>query len=112
MVAAAQGDLQSLVDVLAPDLVLLTDGGGVKRAALRPMEGADKIMRFLLAVYEEASSFEFIMVNGAPALRLELDGETEAVATFTVEAGLVTHIYIVRNPHKLQGLTHAVALTR
>lgn len=112
MIAAAQGDLQSLVDVLAPDLVLLTDGGGVKRAALRPMKGADKIVRFLLAVYEEASSLELIRVNGAAAVRLELDGETEAVATFTVEAGLVTHIYIVRNPHKLHGLTRAVALTR
>ena len=48
--AAATGDLQSLMDVLAPDVVLLTDGGGVKKAALRPIHGRDKVTRFLDAV--------------------------------------------------------------
>ena len=51
--AAATGDLQALMDVLAPDVVLLTDGGGVKKAALRPIHGRDKVIRFLEAVMPE-----------------------------------------------------------
>ena len=53
-----------------------------------------------------------VSVNGGPALRLELDGELEAIATFTFEGDLVTGAYIVRNPHKLTGLDAARVLTR
>ncbi|EON25591.1 sigma-70 region 2 domain-containing protein [Nocardioides sp. CF8] len=98
------GDLQALMDAMAPDIVLITDGGGFKRAALRPILGAEKVLRFLAGVYEASTSAEIVSVNGGPALRLELDGELEAVATFTFENGLVTGAYIVRNPHKLKGL--------
>ena len=104
LAATASGDLQSLLDVISPDIVLITDGGGEKQAALRPILGADKVLRFLAGVYDLASSVELISVNGGPALRLELDGELEAVATFTFEGELVTGAYIVRNPHKLAGL--------
>lgn len=110
--ALGAGDLQSLVDVLAPDMVLITDGGGVKRAALRPIEGADKVLRFLTGVFDAASTTDVVLVGGAPALRLELDGELEAVATFTVADGRITHLYIVRNPHKLGGLATTTALSR
>lgn len=112
MAAIANGDLQSLVDVLAPDVVLLTDGGGIKQAALRPIEGVDKVLRFLVGVYNATSTTRVVLVNGAPALRLELEGEIEALATFTIESGLVTHAYIVRNPHKLGALRTETALRR
>lgn len=112
MAAIHDGDLQSLVDVLAPDVVLLTDGGGVKRAALRPIEGVDKVLRFLSGVYDASSTTEVVLVNGSSALRLELGGELEAVATFAIEDGLVTHAYIVRNPHKLGSVTAPTTLTR
>lgn len=112
MEAVDGGDLQSLVDVLAPDMVLITDGGGVKRAALRPIQGADKVLRFLTGVYDASSAARAVTVNGAPALRLDLGGELEAVATFTVEDGLVTHAYIVRNPHKLGSVDEPRPLTR
>ena len=48
MAAVATGDLQSLMDVLAPDVVLITDGGGVKQAALQPIHGVEKVLRFLI----------------------------------------------------------------
>lgn len=113
LVAALDGgDLQPLADVLAPDVVLLTDGGGVKRAALKPIRGVDKVLRFLGGVYDAATRAEMVRVNGGVAVRLELDGELEAVATFTVDGGRITHAYIVRNPHKLAAMATTSVLTR
>ncbi|MFC5176632.1 RNA polymerase sigma-70 factor [Nocardioides taihuensis] len=111
--ATATGDLQSLMDVLAPDVVLLTDGGGVKKAALRPILGRDKVLRFLDAVApEQGLDAAVVEVNGAPAFRITVDGELDAVGSLLVEDGLVTGIYFVRNPAKLARLDEAVALTR
>ena len=98
------GDIQALMDAMAPDIVLITDGGGFKQAALRPILGAEKVLRFLAGVYQASTRAEIVSVNGSPGLRLELDGELEAVATFTFEGDLVTGAYIVRNPHKLVNL--------
>ena len=112
LAAVAGDDLQSLVDVLAPDVVLLTDGGGVKQAALRPILGVDKVLRFLRGVYVSATRAEAVEVNGSPSLRLEIDGELEAVATFALTEGQVSAVYVVRNPHKLGGLAAATTLAR
>ena len=110
--ATATGDLQSLMDVLAPDVVLMTDGGGFRKAALRPILGRDKVLRFLAAVMPEDGSAELVVVNGAPALRLLVGGVVDAIGTMLVEDGFVTGIYIVRNPEKLARLDGVVALTR
>jgi hypothetical protein len=110
--ATASGDLQSLMDVLAPDVVLLTDGGGVKKAALRPILGRDKVVRFLDAVAPEGVEADVVVVNGAPALRLLINGEVDGIGTMLVENGLVTGLYIVRNPAKLARLDEVTALTR
>lgn len=110
--ATATGDLQSLMDVLAPDVVLLTDGGGVKKAALRPILGREKVLRFLAAVAPEDASADVVVVNGRPALRLVVGGEVDAIGTLLVEGGLVTGLYLVRNPAKLGRLDAVVALTR
>ncbi len=110
--ATASGDLQSLMDVLAPDVVLLTDGGGLKKAALRPILGREKVVRFLDAVAPEGVHADVVVVNGAPALRLLIDGEVDGIGTMLVEDGLVTGLYIVRNPEKLRRLDEVTALTR
>jgi RNA polymerase sigma-70 factor (TIGR02957 family) len=110
--ATASGDLQSLMDVLAPDVVLLTDGGGVKKAALRPILGREKVVRFLDAVAPEGVQADVVVVNGASALRLLIDGEVDGIGTMLVEDGLVTGLYIVRNPEKLRRLDEVTALTR
>ena len=99
------GDLQSLMDVIAPDIVLITDGGGSEAggAATDPRrgEGAALPGRRLPGLDPRRDRSRS---TAGPALRLELDGELEAVATFTIEGGLVTGAYIVRNPHKLAHL--------
>lgn len=111
--AAATGDLQSLMDVLAPDVVLLTDGGGVKKAALQPIRGAEKVVRFLSAVAGAgAAAADVVQVNGGPALRLFAEDGLDTVGTFLIEDGLVTAIYFVRNPDKLSRLDQETALER
>ena len=104
-VASATGDLQALMDVLAPDVVLLSDGGGFKQAALRPIFGSDKVGRWLLGVLAKAtpgvSRTEFGMVNGRPATLVYVDDELDTVGTFECADGLVTGLYLIRNPSKL-----------
>ena len=110
--AAATGDLQSLLDVLSPDVVLVTDGGGHKKAALRPILGRDKALRFLSAVSVGPVAGDVVTVNGAPALTLTLDGELDTVITFHLEDGLVTGLYVLRNPEKLGRLGEVTPLGR
>ena len=104
-VASATGDLQALMDVLAPDVVLLSDGGGFKQAALRPIFGSDKVGRWLLGVLAKptpgVSRTEFGMVNGRPATLVYVDDELDTVGTFECADGLVTGLYLIRNPSKL-----------
>ncbi len=104
LAAAATGDVQSLLDVLSPDVVLVTDGGGHKQAALRPILGRDKTLRFLAGVSRGPVAGDLIAVNGAPALALSVDGELDSVITFHLEEGLVAGLYVLRNPEKLRRL--------
>ncbi|GGO78432.1 RNA polymerase sigma24 factor [Nocardioides deserti] len=108
LAAAATGDLASLVEALAPDVVLTSDGGGLRSAALRPILGRDKVLRFLLGVMptEGDLRMDVVEVNGAPALRFVVDGVLDTVATLLVEEGVVRGIYLVRNPEKLARLGH------
>ena len=93
------------MDVLAPDVVLITDGGGVKQAALRPIHGADKVLRLLAGGARpgdrERPASSRRWSTAPPALRLLLDDELDTIATMRVDDGKVTGLYFVRNPHKL-----------
>lgn len=110
--AASTGDLQGLLDVLSPDVVLVTDGGGRKKAALRPIVGRDKVLRFLQAVMPEDTGIELVSVNGARGLRIAVAGELDAVVTAQVDDGGVVALYVVRNPDKLAHLGQPVRLSR
>jgi RNA polymerase sigma-70 factor (ECF subfamily) len=112
--AARSGDLQALMDVLAPDVVMLTDGGGVVSAARVPIRGAAKVVRFLAAVTPEHVQVgaEVVLVNGAPALRLLADGVLDTIVTTRIEGGLVTGLYLVRNPDKPARPDRVVVLAR
>jgi RNA polymerase sigma-70 factor (ECF subfamily) len=112
--AVETGDMQGLLDILAPDVVLLGDGGGVKQAILRPIAGADKVARLLTSAQARiaAMSLEPTQVNGFPALVLRLDGEIDTVMALRVDDGLITGVYAVRNPEKLSHMQHETALRR
>jgi RNA polymerase sigma-70 factor (TIGR02957 family) len=118
--AAFQGaletrDLQGLLDVLAPEVVLMSDGGGVKRAALRPVVGAAKVVRYFVGGSGKAGDRLTVaptVVNGGPALVVRLDGELDGVMAIRVEDARITGLYYVRNPDKLTHIESETPLTR
>ncbi|WUJ71664.1 RNA polymerase sigma-70 factor [Kribbella soli] len=104
MQAAGSGDFDQVVALLAPDAVLISDGGGKKKAALRPIHGADKIARWLFAVIAENPGFEIRMgtLNGEIAY-IAYDGDApDTVAFLKTEGGLINELYLIRNPDKLE----------
>jgi RNA polymerase sigma-70 factor (TIGR02957 family) len=113
--AAETGDLQRLLDILAPDVVFMGDGGGVKQAVLRPIVGADRVARMLAAGLRRiaaAASLQPVQVNGYPALILRLNGEIDTVIAVRIDDGLITGLYAVRNPEKLSHMERETALRR
>ncbi|MFE7034839.1 RNA polymerase sigma-70 factor [Streptomyces sp. NPDC057621] len=112
--ALEDGDLQALLDVLAPDVVYMGDGGGVKHAALRPIVGAEKVARLLAGGLGKNTipvTFGPTMVNGSPALAVHLDGELDSIVAARVEADRITGLYVVRNPEKLSRIASETPLT-
>jgi len=108
------GDLQGLLDLLAPEVVLLSDGGGVKQAALHPVVGAGRVARYIVGGTGRTPhtlTTAPTSVNGSPALLLSLDGELDGVMTVRFEDDGITALYYVRNPAKLTGLDTPTALT-
>lgn len=113
--AVDSGDLQSLLDILAPDVVYLGDGGGIKQTTPQPVVGAEKVARLLTvgwAAIDVATSVEPVQVNGWPGLVVRRNGEVDAVVAIRVEAGLIAGFYTVRNPAKLSHAEHLTALSR
>jgi RNA polymerase sigma-70 factor (TIGR02957 family) len=113
LAAVRHGDLQGLLDVLAPDVVLVADGGGLVAAARRPIDGAERVAAFLIGA---ARSVDFVTqavwLNGSPAVRIDIGGELDTAVSLAVEDGRISRIYAVRNPRKLAGLDGVAALTR
>ncbi len=113
--AAETGDLQRLLDILAPDVVALSDGGGVKQAMPRPVVGAGRVARVLaagLGRIAAAASLQPAQVNGYPALILRLNGEIDTVIAVRIDDGLITGLYAVRNPEKLSHMERETTLRR
>ncbi|MFD3563729.1 RNA polymerase sigma-70 factor [Streptomyces sp. NPDC058686] len=109
--AIETGDLQSLLDMIAPDVVLLTDGGGVVRAALAPVVGADEVAQVLGRI-DAAMSVRPAQVNGYPALVLRQGDDIDTVMVLRIDNGLITGLYAVRNPEKLSRLGRETAVSR
>jgi RNA polymerase sigma-70 factor (TIGR02957 family) len=113
--AAETGDLQGLLDILAPDVVFLGDGGGAVQAALAPVAGAARVGRVLalgLPAIGAPGSLQLTRVNGCPALAYRVDGEIDTVIALHVAGGLITGLYAVRNPAKLSRMNQETTLSR
>jgi RNA polymerase sigma-70 factor (TIGR02957 family) len=113
LAAAAGGDIDGLMTVLAPDVTLLTDGGGKARAALRPIVGARKAARFLAAIstrpYMGMDISDMTLaaaeINGSPGTMIMTGGRAIAALTLTVSGGRITAIQLLANPDKLTAIT-------
>ncbi|MCC3316451.1 RNA polymerase sigma-70 factor [Nocardia africana] len=113
--AIETGDLQHLVDMLAPDVVLLGDGGGVVQAVLRPIAGADRVARTLrtgLPRLRSEATVEAVQINGCPALIVRIDGRIDDVVAMRLDDGLITGLYVVRNPEKLSRVEQQTTVSR
>jgi RNA polymerase sigma-70 factor (ECF subfamily) len=114
VVAMHTGQVQQLMEVLAPDVVLVADSGGLVQAIRRPIHGAATVAKLLARAEQAPVTMETqtVWLNGAPALRIELDGELGAAVSLVVEDARITRIYIMRNPRKLERLDEPAQLAR
>ncbi|GGC58020.1 RNA polymerase sigma-70 factor [Hoyosella rhizosphaerae] len=107
LAATQQGDIASLVAMLAPDAVAISDGGGIVSAARRPVSGAERVARFLAGLAAKSARGEasidisFAISNGLPGVAVREDGVLSVVLQFEIVDGAVQTIYMHRNPHKL-----------
>ncbi len=97
-------DIKALVGLLAPDAAMIADGGGLVGAALRPVEGAERIAQYLINIADRAPGLTLLerSVNGRPGLVAQHTGATVTVAAFELTDARVTRIWAVRNPEKLR----------
>jgi RNA polymerase sigma-70 factor (TIGR02957 family) len=115
--AAAGGDIEHLMTVLAPEVILITDGGGKAKAALRPITGAAKVARFLAAISRQPMgialadlTIEMAEINGTPGTLVRAGDKVIAAITTVVLDGRITAIQLIANPDKLSALTAGRAL--
>lgn len=107
LAAAAGGDLEALMSLLAPDVRLIGDSGGLSKAPLRIIETADKVGRFLYAVAQQGVpdlSYRSLELNGGAALLVLSGGKPDSAVQLDVVDGRIQCVYIVRNPEKLVSL--------
>ncbi len=107
--AVAGGDVDALMAVLSPGVVLVSDGGGMVNAARRPIEGADKVARFLLGVAAKGFATpglegRLTEVNGTPGFAAWVDRVPFMALSPVVSEGRIVQVLVVVNPRKLNGL--------
>jgi RNA polymerase sigma-70 factor (ECF subfamily) len=113
--AVNTGDVQGLLDVLAPDVVVVADGGGVVTASRAPIDGAETVARLLGQFAKRGpagAEFAPMWLNGAPAAKIDVDGVLDTAISVVVEDGRITQIFAIRNPEKLTRLGVEAALSR
>jgi RNA polymerase sigma-70 factor, ECF subfamily len=119
--AAAGGDFDALMGILAPGATLVADGGGRARAPRRPLRGAEKVARFLAAISAPKKAAQFLLsvsaeplpeidvrltqINGGPGIVAASGGEPVTTIVLDVAGGAVQTVYLVANPEKLSGVS-------
>jgi RNA polymerase sigma factor (sigma-70 family) len=111
LAALGTGRLQDLMDVMAPDVVMIADGGGVAAAVLAPVRGAAAVAAVLARASRSALVSTSTWLNGTVAARLDVAGEPAAVSVVVAD-GRITQLFLIRNPLKLTRLDQEVDLAR
>ncbi|MDT5203429.1 MAG: polymerase sigma-70 factor, subfamily [Mycobacterium sp.] len=117
MAAAAGGDVQAVMSMLAPDVVWTADSDGKASAARRPVIGADKVARAIVGLIGRAGQLpdvraEMVVCNAAPAVLLYSADRLEGVFTIEIVDGKISNFYAMRNPEKLATVTTARKISR
>jgi RNA polymerase sigma-70 factor (ECF subfamily) len=110
--ATQAGDLDAMLRLLASDARVITDGGGKVRAALKPVEGGERVAQFLIEVtrkrpdawWREDFKPRFGTVNGLPAIIVDAPEGAVQTTAFEIEGTVIRALYVVRNPDKLRHL--------
>jgi RNA polymerase sigma-70 factor, ECF subfamily len=111
--ASTKGDLQALLLLFAKDVTFLSDGGGQVVAALKPIQGAMKVARMLLAVRSKwllNPVSRLVKINGQPGIIHHVEGNIYSVMTLEIADGCIQSIYSVRNPDKLKQICRDISL--
>jgi RNA polymerase sigma-70 factor (ECF subfamily) len=112
MTAITSGDVHGLVEVLAPDVVLIADGGGLVPAARKPLTGAKRVVAYLSRIADLSElRAATVWLNGMPGARIAVGDDVTAVS-LVIEGDRITGIYAIRNPQKLRGLEQVAELRR
>jgi RNA polymerase sigma-70 factor (ECF subfamily) len=114
LAAVTTGDVQGLMDVLAPDVVLIADGGGVAQAARVPVYGAKKVINLLRPFPQVAVNAKsaLLWLNGAVGIRIDDEMGGPSLISVVVEDGRIARIFAMRNPEKLGWLETETELVR
>jgi RNA polymerase sigma factor (sigma-70 family) len=105
----SHADIERLEHLLKNDVVAVSDGGGKVAAASHPIYGRPHVIKFIMGVYQkfysgEDTRIEKSIINHLPALLYYKDDKLSNCQIFDFEDGVVSHIYFIRNPDKLQSL--------
>ena len=108
LAACVDGDVKGLMEVLAPDVTLISDGGGLTGAPRRPIHGPAYVAQAFIVLSRrrpEGSRVEIRQVNGAPGFVITSGGTAVVAATFYLVDGAIDTIHVVSNPEKLTGVS-------
>jgi RNA polymerase sigma-70 factor (ECF subfamily) len=117
MTAAATGDMEGLLAMLAPDATWTADSGGKASAARRPVVGAAKVAAAIIGIFRLGRRLpdvriETAVYNSAPAVVVYSGDHLEGVFLVEVIDGKITHFYAMRNPDKLVGIAIPRTISR
>jgi RNA polymerase sigma-70 factor (ECF subfamily) len=114
LVAVRGGDVLGLLKVLAPDVVMVADGGGIAPAIVKSIEGDQQVAKLLanFAKFAPGAEISTVLVNGAVAARIDQAGALHTAVSVVVEEGRIARIFAIRNPHKLGRLDEVANLRR
>ncbi|OMC50254.1 RNA polymerase sigma-70 factor [Mycobacterium sp. IS-1264] len=118
LATAANGDVDALIAMLAPDATWMADSGGKVSAARRPVVGAERVARAIAGLMRKMSKLwaavriEMVTCNSAPAVLVYQDEHLEMVITLEIAGDKITNFYVMRNPDKLAALATARDISR
>jgi RNA polymerase sigma-70 factor (ECF subfamily) len=114
LAALTTGDVPGLLEVLAPDVLVVGDGGGLAPTIPKPVRGAARLAPVMARFAEIAPGARAFIVdlNGGIGARIDPGGDQDTAVSLVIEYGRITHVYAIRNPHKLKRLGEVVELQR